>query len=145
MANNTLIPLLVGASFTGAWQLTEDFSIISVNLNASGFCLLTIQQSQNGKTIDNTNSVSYQPGAAIIVQDTIGLRYFRVIVENVDIVRQSFLRLISSLGINRTVGVDIRTLSAFAKADNVEIVGRDADGIQRYILVDASGALILAP
>jgi hypothetical protein len=107
------VPLLADASFTGLWQKTEDFAVINVNLNTSSLALLTIQQSQNGSTIDNTTSISYQPGAAVIVQETIGLQYFRVILQNVDIVRQSFLRLISSLTMNKTVGVDIRTLSAF--------------------------------
>ena len=141
--NNTIIPLGVGASFTGQWQATDDFAVISVNLNASSFCLLTIQQSHNKGNIDNSDSLSYQPGQAIITQQTIGLQYFRVIVENVDITTQTFLRLISSLSINRTVGVDIRTLSAFANSDNVEIVGRDAESTKRYILTDASGALIV--
>jgi hypothetical protein len=112
-------------------------------LNTSSLALLTIQQSQNGSTIDNTTSISYQPGAAVIVQETIGLQYFRVILQNVDIVRQSFLRLISSLTMNKTVGVDIRTLSAFENYDNVAVVGRDAVGVQHYLLTDASGALIV--
>jgi hypothetical protein len=77
------------------------------------------------------------------VQETIGLQYFRVILQNVDIVRQSFLRLISSLSLNRSVDVDIRTLSAFENFDNVAVVGRDAVGVQHYLLTDASGALIV--
>jgi len=145
MSNNTLIPLLVGGIFTGGWQKTESFAVISVNLNTSGLASLMIQQSHNGNTIDNILTTSFQPGNAIIVQDTVGLQYFRVIVTNTDIVREDFLRLVSTLTMNKTVGVDIRTLSAFENEDNVEIVARDSTGIQRYVLTDASGRLIVSP
>ena len=146
--NSSNNPLAQNASFVGEWQLTDNKVAITVNLNCNSLALVTIQQSlyKNGAFIDNTQTSSYPvPSVAETYQVPVALNYFRVIVQNVDIVDQTFCRLRSFLTNSITHGVDIRKLSAFADSDNVEIIAKDGSGTLRHILCDASGALIVSP
>jgi hypothetical protein len=146
--NSSNNPLEQSQSFVGAWQLTDGKVAISVNLNCDSLALVTIQQSsfKNGAFIDNTQTSSYPvPSTAETYQVPVALAYFRVILQNVDIIDQTFCRLNSVLTNTITHGVDIRKLSAFADSDNVEIIGKDGTGTLRHILCDASGALITTP
>lgn len=143
--NSSNNPLAQNASFVGEWQLTEGNVAITVNLNCNSLALVTIQQSlyKNGAFIDNTQTSSYPvPTVAETYQVPVALNYFRVIVQNVDIIDQTFCRLRSFLTNTITHGVDIRKLSAFADSDNVEIIAKDGTGTLRHVLCDANGALI---
>lgn len=149
--NSTQIPLPIGGQFTGAWQSTKTLDgavAINVNLICDSLSLVTIQQSSfsNGGFIDNTQTSSYPVvGVAELYQMPIILPYFRVILQNDDIVNQTYCRLNSTLSITISKNVDIRKLSAFASSDNVEIIAKDASGNLQHILCDASGALIVSP
>jgi hypothetical protein len=146
--NSSNNPLAQNASFVGEWQLTDGKVAISVNLNCNSLALVTIQQSlyKNGAFIDNTQTSSYPvPSVAETYQVPVALNYFRVILQNVDIIDQTFCRLSSVLTNTITHGVDIRKLSAFADSDNVEIIAKDGTGTLRHVLCDANGALVTTP
>jgi hypothetical protein len=96
--NNTVVPLLVGQTFTGGWERSLRNLEVTCFVNTSGYALLTIDQSVDGVNVRIPTSFNYTPTTDVSTFSTsIALPFFRVKLLNVDVGPQAYLSLNSYL------------------------------------------------
>jgi len=96
--NNTNVPLLVGQTFTGAWERSLRNLELTCFINCSGYSLLTIEQSADGSNVRIPTSFNYTPTTEVSTFSvSIGLPFFRVKLLNEDVGTQAYLSLNSYL------------------------------------------------
>ena len=137
--NNTNVPLAALATFTGLKQLTTGYSNILVSIKADKLSELTIQQSANGTHWDLHERWTCDPiksPTGFVCQTAVALPYFRVLLENLENVNMTTLRLVSITNTVSNVRLDVRQ-------DNTLVSGEDALGGKHTLLTDASGALLV--
>lgn len=135
--NNTSIPLAGLATYTGIPQVTTGTTNIVVSIRADKLSELTIQQSANGVHWDLHEKWTCDPAKSptgFVCQAPVGLSFFRVLLQNLEVTAMTTLRLISTLNNVSNVRLDVLR-------DNTLISGEDTLGVKHTLLTDATGAL----
>ena len=121
-SNSTTTPLVIGGTFSGAWEKRLTNCFLDVSIFASTNTLLYIQQSSNASQITNNDLYSYlTPGTAAIHQQPLVLEYFRVVVTNSSAATQTYLREIARLNnvnISNGVALDPQPVSGTVDVGN---------------------------
>jgi len=138
--NNTSIPLAGLATYTGIPQVTTGTTNIVVSIRADKLSELTIQQSANGVHWDLHEKWTCDPAKSptgFVCQAPVGLSFFRVLLQNLEVTAMTTLRLISTLNNVSNVRLDVLR-------DNTLISGEDTLGVKHTLQTDASGALVVS-
>ena len=92
--NNTGLPLIAGATFTGSFERTLTGLEVTSFVNCSGLCLVTIEQSIDASNVRITTTFNYDPVNDVSTFSVpVALPFFRVKLFNGDIATQAYLTL----------------------------------------------------
>jgi hypothetical protein len=112
--NSSIVALASGATFSGTWEVTDNFTTLVCSLKTDQVGILYLEFSPDGINIDS--SIQYVIEASIFESHRIVInqRYFRARIFNASVSAQTFLRLQTIYGnhpiqlvpLNGTVPID---------------------------------------